>query len=181
MECEEIRVDLRSSAPQRLEAGKRCEQLLFRLDHTMPHTEEYENILRELFGENLGEGSSISAPLHGACVNTMRIGRNVFINSNLLAMARGGITIEDHVMIAPPMCSLFPTTMIPMTFRYCSASRADPGIRMDRSRGDDFTWCMRWTSHCGRRRLRGDKGCSRLCSCSREPCQSGQTVGWGKI
>ena len=100
MECEEIRVDLRSSAPQRLEAGKCCEQLLFRLNHTMLHTEEYENILRELFGENLGEGSSISAPLHGACVNTMQIGRNVFINSNLLAMARGGITIEDHVMIA---------------------------------------------------------------------------------
>ena len=30
----------------------------------------------------------------------MKIGDNVFINSNCLAMARGGITIEDDVMIA---------------------------------------------------------------------------------
>ena len=30
----------------------------------------------------------------------MKIGKNVFINSNLLAMARGGITIEDNVQIA---------------------------------------------------------------------------------
>ncbi len=30
----------------------------------------------------------------------MKIGKRVFINSNLLAMARGGITIEDDVQIA---------------------------------------------------------------------------------
>ena len=30
----------------------------------------------------------------------LKIGKNVFINSNFLAMARGGITIEDGVMIA---------------------------------------------------------------------------------
>lgn len=30
----------------------------------------------------------------------MKIGKHVFINSNLLAMARGGITIEDDVQIA---------------------------------------------------------------------------------
>ena len=30
----------------------------------------------------------------------MKIGENVFINSNCLAMARGGIIIEDDVMIA---------------------------------------------------------------------------------
>jgi acetyltransferase-like isoleucine patch superfamily enzyme len=100
MECEEIRIDIRTSVSQRLEETKRCEQLLFQLNHTMPYTEEYEKILKELFGDHLGEGSSICAPLSGSCVNTMRIGKNVFINSNLLAMARGGITIEDNVMIA---------------------------------------------------------------------------------
>ena len=30
----------------------------------------------------------------------MKLGNNVFINSNCLAMARGGITIEDDVMLA---------------------------------------------------------------------------------
>ena len=57
-------------------------------------------ILKELFGNNLGDGSMISPPLNGACVGSVKIGRNVFINSNLLAMARGGITIEDNAMIA---------------------------------------------------------------------------------
>lgn len=57
-------------------------------------------ILKELFGNNLGDGSMISPPLNGACVGSVKIGRNVLINSNLLAMARGGITIEDNAMIA---------------------------------------------------------------------------------
>ena len=30
----------------------------------------------------------------------LKIGRGVFVNSNLLAMARGGITIGDHARIA---------------------------------------------------------------------------------
>lgn len=66
----------------------------------MPFTEEYSATLQELFGDNLGENSSIAPPLNGACVSSMKIGKNVIINSNLLAMARGGITIEDNVMIA---------------------------------------------------------------------------------
>ena len=33
-------------------------------------------------------------------MSQMKIGKNVFINSNMLAMARGGITIEDGVQIA---------------------------------------------------------------------------------
>ena len=100
MECEEIRVDLRQSTPEQREKNKKCAQLLFQLNHTMPFTEEYDSILKQLFGENLGEGSSIAAPLQGACVGDMKIGKHVIINTNLLAMARGGITIEDNVMIA---------------------------------------------------------------------------------
>ena len=100
MDCEEIRVDLRQSDPQSRAEGQRCAKLLFQLNHTMPFTEEYSAILKELFGANLGEGSSVAPPLSGACVSSMKIGRNVLINSNLLAMARGGITIEDDVMIA---------------------------------------------------------------------------------
>lgn len=100
MECKEERVDLRKTSPQEQAEARRCTELLFRLNHTMPMTEEYQQLLRQLFGENLGAGSSIAPPLQGACVSTMRIGKNVFINSNLLAMARGGITIEDNVMIA---------------------------------------------------------------------------------
>ena len=100
MECEEIRVDLRRMDPRSAAESQRCAKLMFQLNHTMPFTQEYNGILKELFGDHLGEGSTIAAPLSGACVSSMQIGRGVFINSNLLAMARGGITIEDNARIA---------------------------------------------------------------------------------
>ena len=101
MECEEIRVDIRKVDPTDRAESVRAEQVMFRLNHTMPFTPEYDALIKELFGDNIGEGSYVSAPISGACVSTkLKIGRNVFINSNLLAMARGGITIEDNVQIA---------------------------------------------------------------------------------
>ena len=66
----------------------------------MPMTDEYQEILKELFGDNLGEGSYVNAPVLGVCLDRIKIGKNVVINSNMLAMARGGITIEDDVQIA---------------------------------------------------------------------------------
>lgn len=45
-------------------------------------------------------GSTIAPPLSGACVSSVKIGKKVFVNSNLLAMARGGITVEDNVRVA---------------------------------------------------------------------------------
>lgn len=100
MKCEEIRVDLRKTNPESRKEWQRTNELLFRINHTLPFTEEYTDLLKELFGQNLGENSSIAPPLSGACISSMKIGKNVIINSNLLAMARGGITIEDNVMIA---------------------------------------------------------------------------------
>ena len=98
MECEEIRVDLRT-IPHSADR-QRSAQLLFRLNHTLPFSEEYNALLRELLGKNLGEGSTIAPPLSGAALDMLKIGRGVFVNSNLLAMARGGITIGDHARIA---------------------------------------------------------------------------------
>ena len=96
----EERVDLRVSTPEEREQGKRQAQLVFKLNHTMPMTDEYAEILNQLFEDRIGEGSYVAAPIQGVCFDRIKIGRNVFINSNLLAMARGGITIEDDVMIA---------------------------------------------------------------------------------
>jgi len=100
MECKEIRVDMREMTSEEQELGKRNMQLMFRLNHTEPMTEAYFAILKELFGDRLGEGSYIAAPLSGAAWDQVVIGKNVYINSNALLMARGGITIEDGVMIA---------------------------------------------------------------------------------
>lgn len=100
MNCEEVRVDMRIPDPEDHAENVRSAQILFRLNQTMPFTEEYNALLQELFGDNLGEGSYVAAPVSGACVSAMRIGKGVFINAGLLAMARGGITIEDGVQIA---------------------------------------------------------------------------------
>ncbi len=100
MICEEVMVDLRIPDPNSFEEGKRLAQLTFKLNHTMPMTDEYQQILKELFGDNLGEGAYVAAPIQGACLDRIKMGKNVMINANLLAMARGGITIEDDVQIA---------------------------------------------------------------------------------
>ena len=100
MDVKEERVDLRIPDPARMEEGKRTAQLIFKLNHTVPMTEEYDKVLEELFGERLGEGSYIASPVQMVCAEKVKIGKNVFINSNFLAMSRGGVTIEDDVQIA---------------------------------------------------------------------------------
>lgn len=100
MDAIEERVDLRIPHPEDMESAKKQAQLIFKLNHTMPMTEEYTQILHELFEDRLGEGSMVTAPLQMVCADRVSIGRNVFINFNFLAMARGGITIEDDVLIA---------------------------------------------------------------------------------
>ena len=100
MECQEIRVDLRKLEPADRAENQRCTRLMFQLSHTMPATEEYSALLKELFGDNLGEGSYVASPISGSCVSAIKIGKHVFINSGLLAMARGGVTIEDEARIA---------------------------------------------------------------------------------
>lgn len=94
------RVDMDELPAEELEKYARQGELVFKLNHTMPMTPEYDEILKELFGDNLGENSRVMAPISGAALDKLVIGDNVFINSNCLAMARGGITIEDDVMLA---------------------------------------------------------------------------------
>ncbi|WP_072031604.1 DapH/DapD/GlmU-related protein [Anaerovibrio sp. RM50] len=97
---EEFTVDLRKLKETDKERAVRLEQKLFTLNHTMPRTDEYMAAIKDIFGDRFGEGSYIVAPLSAVCAENISIGKNVYINSNFLAMARGGITIEDHVQIA---------------------------------------------------------------------------------
>ncbi|MBQ7446840.1 MAG: galactoside O-acetyltransferase [Eubacterium sp.] len=100
MDCREIRVDMREMTPEEMAEMQRGAKLLFRLNHTEPMTEEYQAVMKELFLGKIGEGSYVAAPVAGAALNMVEIGKNCYINSNSLLMARGGITIEDNVMIA---------------------------------------------------------------------------------
>lgn len=94
------RVDMREMTPEEFLKANEMAEIVFKINHTMPNTEEYSNLLNELFGDNLGENSVVMAPFAGAAFDRISIGNNVYVNSNSLFMARGGITIEDDVMLA---------------------------------------------------------------------------------
>ena len=57
MEAE--RVDPFKSSPQEFAEGVRQAQVLFKLNHTMPYTDEYNELVKELFGNGIGGGASI--------------------------------------------------------------------------------------------------------------------------
>ena len=97
---EALRVAPRQTTAEEHAEGVRQAQVLFKLNHMMPYTDEYDTLVCELFGENLGEGGTVMPGLAGVCFDNVHIGRNVLIMNNCLMMARGGITIEDGAMIA---------------------------------------------------------------------------------
>lgn len=81
MEYIEKVVDLRKITSEELATGQKLAQLTFQLNHTMTGTKEYQNVLKELFGDYWGKGSTVTAPISGACLNRLKIGKNVSINS----------------------------------------------------------------------------------------------------
>lgn len=97
---EYLRVDPREISPEELAQGMRDAKLVFAINHTMPYTEEYNQLVRELFEGKIGEGAMLLPPLNCVCANQVEIGERVIIMNNCLMMSRGGITIEDDVLIA---------------------------------------------------------------------------------
>lgn len=97
---DEVRIDLRKIGEDERQKREQQERLLFRLNHTCYLDPGYKELMRELFAGKIGENSFVKAPLSGAELSNISIGNGVYVNSNLLAMARGGIVIEDDVQIA---------------------------------------------------------------------------------
>lgn len=96
---DEIRIDLRKRTPEELAEIDRQEKVLFRINHTMPGTDEYQELIHRLFSK-VGEGSRIVAPMTIVHGDKVRIGRNAIVMPNSLMMASGTITIEDNVQVA---------------------------------------------------------------------------------
>jgi hypothetical protein len=76
MMMEELRVDMRERTPEEQAIYDRQAQLMFKLNHTMPRTEEYMGVLKELFEDRIGEGSYVAAPLGGAAMEKLVIGKH---------------------------------------------------------------------------------------------------------
>ena len=96
---DEIRIDLTKQTDEEIARDRHHAQLLFRFNHTMPMTDEYDTLLHELF-PHLGEESRVNTPLTVVRPHNVNIGKNVVIMNGCLMMAAGGITIEDDALIA---------------------------------------------------------------------------------
>lgn len=96
---EEVRIDVTKQTADELALANRQAQLIFKFNHTMPGTPEYDGLMRRIF-PTMGEGSRVSAPLSGVRFHMVNIGRNVVVMPGCLMMSAGGITIEDGAMIA---------------------------------------------------------------------------------
>lgn len=96
---EEVRIDVTKQTADELALANRQAQLIFKFNHTMPGTPEYDGLMRRIF-TTMGEGSRVSAPLSGVRFHMVNIGRNVVVMPGCLMMSAGGITIEDGAMIA---------------------------------------------------------------------------------
>lgn len=96
---EDKRIDCAHPTKEEIELAKRHSQTLFKFNHTMPDTDEANNLVHELFPD-MGDGSRVTIPLSGVRFNNVKIGKRVIIQANCLMMAAGGITLEDDVLIA---------------------------------------------------------------------------------
>lgn len=96
---EELRIDCAHPSDAERALSKKHIELIFRLNHTLPLSDEYNAILKELFPD-MGENCWIMPPLSGTRFNKVSIGNHVMINSGCLMMSAGGIVIEDEAQIA---------------------------------------------------------------------------------
>ncbi|MDY6358298.1 MAG: DapH/DapD/GlmU-related protein [Cyanobacteriota bacterium] len=97
---EEVRIDVRTQSAERIAEAKRSSDLCFRINHTNPTTPECQKLIKELLGDNLGEGSQIHPPIFMNLADNVKFGKNVIIMNGFQCMSAGGLTIDDNVMIS---------------------------------------------------------------------------------
>ena len=96
MNCEEIRVDLGAVSAEHSAQRQRSAQLLYRLNHTLPFSEEYNALLHELMCDRLGEGSTIAPPLSGAALDMLKIGNGIKIGDYARIAANVQLISNNH-------------------------------------------------------------------------------------
>ena len=97
---EEIRIDVTKQTKEQMELAAHQAQLIHRFNHSLPFSEEWRSLQKEIFKGKLGDGSRVMSPLTAVRPHMVSIGRNVIVMNGCLMMSAGGITIEDDVQIA---------------------------------------------------------------------------------
>ncbi len=92
--------DLRIPDAKRKQEGDRTEALVYRLNGTDPSSQEYQDLLNELFINGIPEGTKIHAPIFINLAKNITFGKRVSIMPYFKCMSAGKIVIEDDVRIA---------------------------------------------------------------------------------
>lgn len=82
------------------EASFATRKLLVRMNSSSDPT-EIRDLLGQITGCDIDEGTTVFTPLYINYGKTTKIGKNVFINFDCTFLGLGGITIDDNVLIAP--------------------------------------------------------------------------------
>ena len=99
-EQEILRLRIDENTPKDyLDLMKYYDQVNFKFNNAMPHTEEYNKLMHELF-KNFGDNSIVYTPVKAVVPQNVKIGKHVTIMNNVLFMAAGGIEIGDNSMLA---------------------------------------------------------------------------------
>ncbi len=96
---EELRIGMGKLNNKEKEFYKKEIQNIWKLNHTMPYSNEYKLLLDDLIPTK-GNNTDIRTPINGVCLNKVKIGNNVVVMNGSLMMASGGIVIEDNTMLA---------------------------------------------------------------------------------
>ena len=83
------------------EAIVRAQKLIAELNTGYHDSNEVRDLFSLLTGEKVDESFVLLPPFYTDFGQNIRVGKEVFINQGCTFMDRGGITIEDHVLIAP--------------------------------------------------------------------------------
>ena len=97
---EEKRIDCSKQTPEELALAAHHAKLIHRFNMAEPYTEEWTNLMHEIFKGKIGEGSRVMSPLAAVRPHEVTIGKGCIIMNGCLMMSAGGITIDDGAMIA---------------------------------------------------------------------------------
>lgn len=78
----EIRIDVTRQTPEELALASRHAQLIFKFNHTMPDTAEYDRLMHEIF-PTLGQSSHINTPVTAVRPHMVSIGKKRSDNARM--------------------------------------------------------------------------------------------------
>ena len=77
------------------------QKILFELNSKYHEESEVRELVSQLIGVEVEKTFRLRPPFYTDFGKNIRIGKNVFINQGCTFMDRGGITLEDDVLIGP--------------------------------------------------------------------------------